>query len=67
MSSLPLSGALHSFVLSSDFVFSKEDFGLHSAAVRAFKPADHKVAASWMLFDKSDLYRLAAFWGRHRP
>jgi hypothetical protein len=46
----------------SDYVLSKEDFGLYSAAVRAFKLVDRKVAASRMLFDNSDLYRLAAFW-----
>jgi hypothetical protein len=53
----------HSFTPScSDYALSKEDFGLYTAAVRAFKLVDRKVAASRMLFDNSDLYRLAAFW-----
>jgi len=38
----------------------QDDFGFHSAAVRAFELVDRKIAASRMLLDNSELYRLAA-------
>jgi hypothetical protein len=43
-----------------DYLLSEDDFGLHTAALRAFKFVDRKIVASGMLFDASELYRLAA-------
>ena len=43
-----------------DDLLSEDDFGLHTAALRAFKFVDRKVAASGMSFDTSELYWLAA-------
>jgi hypothetical protein len=38
----------------------EDDSGRHTGALRAFEFVDRKVTASWMLFDMSQLYRLAA-------
>jgi hypothetical protein len=43
-----------------DYLLSEDDFGLHTAALSAFKFVDRKIAARRMLFDASELYRLAA-------
>jgi len=46
--------------LSGGDLLSEDDPGRHTAALRAFEFVDRKVAASWMLVDMSQLYRLAA-------
>jgi hypothetical protein len=43
-------------------LLSEQDFGLHIAAVRAFKLVHRKVAARWVLLDSGELYWLAASW-----